>query len=447
MFYKNQPHYLQSLLLSSRSVFRSFIREGRAMRLVQDEIEQLEYDKNRANDFIHKQLRLQVTNAFENTPYYSRLDFSIDNVDNYVDVLKLLPLMEKSTYLTRGDLFLNQNYKGFTIKGASSGTTGVPLSVPQSLESVIRESAFVWRQLKWAGYQPGDKRAWLRGDMIVPVDSLTAPFWRYSYFENMLLFSSFHLEEKTISLYIKAMVDFGTNIIQAYPSSIVAIAKYLRHRKMNYPGKIKAIITSSETLSIWDRKLLESTFQCAVFDWYGLFERVAAIGTCEYGRYHQLTDYSYVEFHERDGGLHEIVGTNFNNNLFPFLRYKTNDFVTLSNKQCPCGRHYPVVDNVEGRSRDYLITDRGKRLTMVSQLYKNINGIYAAQFIQESIRKLDVLLVVDASEYNAFSRSLLISNIKRKLGNSIDVVTFIVDSIPRTQNGKVKHAICNIEEF
>ncbi len=445
--YKKQPHYLQSLFLSSRSAFRSFVREGRAMKIVQNEIEKLEYDKNRANEFIHEQLRSQITNALENTPYYSSLDLSIKNAENYIEVLKLLPLMEKSTYLTRGDLFLNKFYKGIKINGASSGTTGVPLAVPQSLQSVIRESAFVWRQLKWAGYQPGDKRAWLRGDMIVPIDNQSSPFWRHSYFENMLLFSSFHLEEKTISLYIKAMVDFGTNIIQAYPSSIVAIAKYLRHRKMNYPGKIKAIITSSETLSIWDKKLLESTFQCPVFDWYGLFERVAAIGTCEYGRYHQLTDYSYVEFHEREAGLYEIVGTNFNNNLFPFLRYKTNDFVTLSKEQCPCGRHYPVVESVAGRSRDYLITEGGKKLTMVTQLYKNINGIYAAQFIQESIRKLDVLLVVDAKEYNDFSRSLLISNIKRKLGEGIEVVTFIVDSIPRTQNGKVKHAICNIEEF
>jgi hypothetical protein len=38
-----------------------------------------------------------------------------------------------------------------------------------------------------------------------------------------------------------------------------------------------------------------------VFDWYGQAERVAAIGTCEHGSYHVLTDYSGVALLERAG--------------------------------------------------------------------------------------------------------------------------------------------------
>ncbi|WP_434340265.1 phenylacetate--CoA ligase family protein [Motilimonas cestriensis] len=423
------------------------VREGRKMRLVQESIEQLEFDKVKADKFVESQLRATITNAIERTTYYSRLELNKCKVDSYVGFLEKFPLMDKSTYLSRGELFMNNFYRGVIVQGSSSGTTGVPLVVPQTLQSVIRESAFVWRQLKWAGYKQGDRRAWIRGDMVVPLQAKKPPYWRRSFLENMMLFSSFHIEEKTIGLYIKAMTDFGTNIIQAYPSSIVAIAKYLRQRKTLYPGKIKAIITSSETLSFWDRKLLEDVFQCPVFDWYGLFERVAAIGTCEFGRYHQLTDYSHVEFHESNDGMHEIIGTNFNNDLFSLLRYKTNDYVELSKDKCPCGRHYPVVNSIVGRSRDYLITESGKKLTMVSQLYKNIAGIYSAQFIQESIRKVDVLIVVDVNTYTDFSRLLLVSNLKRKLGENISVVVSIVDSIPRTSNGKIKHAICTVEEF
>ncbi|WP_147378722.1 phenylacetate--CoA ligase family protein [Motilimonas pumila] len=417
------------------------------MKQVQQKIEALEFDHQALEKYVDTRI-LQVTaSALKNIDYYKSVKIDVDKYDSATQLLEHFPLLDKDIYLEHGGEFFNRKYKGLIIDGASSGTTGVPLKVPQSLSSVIRESAFVWRQLKWAGYQKGDKRMWLRGDMVVPLNQKSQTYWRYSYFENMLLLSSFHLDETNIPLYVKQMVRFGGDIIQAYPSSIVAIAKYLKLNGMKYPGKVKSIITSSEILSQWDRLLLEDIFQCKVFDWYGLFERVAAIGTCEYGRYHQLTDYSHVEYHANEQGSYELVGTNFNNPLYPFLRYKTNDYVKKSNQKCPCGRHYPVIDEIIGRERDYLVTESGPRLTMVSQLYANVEGLVAVQFIQESYCKLDVLIVINEAYYTAESQNQFLSNIRLKLGNSFEVEFFKVSSIPRTKSGKVKYSICSVDDF
>jgi phenylacetate-CoA ligase len=51
----------------------------------------------------------------------------------------------------------------------TSGTSGSPLTIVQSVGNMVREAGFVYRQLRWIGYRHGQRRAWIRGD-IVPAD-------------------------------------------------------------------------------------------------------------------------------------------------------------------------------------------------------------------------------------------------------------------------------------
>ena len=71
--------------------------------------------------------------------------------------------------------------------------------------------------------------------------------------KNMIVMSSFHLSSEAIPSYLKAMEDYGVDIIQAYPSSIATLAKYLESVDQYYQGRLKSIMTSSEALSQEDR--------------------------------------------------------------------------------------------------------------------------------------------------------------------------------------------------
>jgi len=319
------------------------------------------------------------------------------------------------------------------------------------MESVIREQAFISRSLHWAGFKKGDKRAWIRGDLIVPLGQKKAPFWRYSYFEDMILLSSFHLTAEGIPKYIEAMVDYGVDIIQAYPSSIVTIAKYLKENGLFYPGKIKSILTSSESLSQDDKVLLEERFKCKVFDWYGLFERVAAIASCEVGKYHILTDYSYVEFlpagETNDGRRRaEIVGTNFNNSIYPLIRYKTGDHVVLSdNDQCECGRSYPIIDSLEGREVQHVFNQSGEKIYALDQCVKGAKGIIGSQFEQHQLGEITLNVIAD-STFEKEQQAIVTENIKARLGQKIDVKFEFVSELKKTKSGKAIQAICHVEE-
>ena len=433
--YKNSPIFVQNILASIYGLAKTLVRESKYSNHVKDELKSNEKNIERLSSYATKQLNFSLRNAVNHVPFYS----------SYSSNLNEFPYIDKTVVRESTSKLQNRSYRGPVIKGSTSGTTGTPLKIFQSKQSVERERAFANRQREWAGFKKGDKRAWIRGDVIVPILQNKPPYWRYSWFENMLLLSSFHMTKDVLPLYIKAMVDYGVDIIQAYPSSIATLAHYLEAKDEYYPGKLKSILTSSETLTVEDRQLIEKRFGCKVYDWYGLFERVAAIANCEYGRYHVLTDYSHVEFLEVGDGRHEIVGTNFNNEYFPLIRYKSGDHVVLSQEdKCFCGRVYPMVERIDGRVGDYLVGENGQKVFILNHIPKGIIGLLACQFVQAEPKSIDVLAVVDEKKFDNKQALYLKNNVKERLGKNMQVSIRYVNALPRTKNGKVRQAVCSL---
>ncbi|HFG1570791.1 TPA: exopolysaccharide biosynthesis protein VpsH [Vibrio cholerae] len=436
--YVRAPIWLQNIMLSVRALSRKLVRENGEMRAVLKEIQANEYSKTQLAKYQQQQLQRVLENACQNVLFYGRLGLANSPIQAF-------PYLDKTVLRSEHEQFISQMKPSVVVKGATSGTTGTPLTILQDMRSVIREQAFIARQLSWAGYRQGDKRAWIRGDMVVPLSQKQGPFWRYSWFEQMIVLSSFHLTPQAMPNYLQAMVDFGVDIIQAYPSSIAALARYLEANQTYYPAKLKSIITSSESLSEEDRQVIETRFKCKIFDWYGLFERVAAIGECEHHRYHLLTDYSQVELLDAGQDRYELVGTNFNNHYFPLIRYKTGDHVHLSeNEACPCGRVFPVIKRIEGRVGDYLVGEDGQKIHILNHIPKGVNGLLATQFLQKDVNKITVLVVVESRVFDMTQEEILIKNTKDRIGKNICVEIVKVDAIPKTKNGKTRQAICLI---
>ncbi len=439
--YQKSPVPIQNGLLSCRALIRKILREGKNQSTLLNDIQKNEFDASIMESFIDTQLTHTLTQAIKHVPFYKHAMVSPTHK------LADFPIINKSKIREKGDDFLADNHNGVIVSGATSGTTGTPLVIKQNMRSVIREQAFVARHLNWAGFKAGDKRAWIRGDMIVPLNQKEGPFWRYSWFENMIMLSSFHMSPNNLQGYIDAMVNYGTQIIQAYPSSIVTLAKHLDIHDQYYPGNLKSIVTSSESLSQEDKQLIEKRFDCVVFDWYGLFERVAAIGSCEHGRYHILSDYSHLELIDVGDGRHEIIGTNFNNDLQPLIRYRTGDHVYLSNETaCPCGRVFPVIDRIEGRIGDYLLGEDGQKVHILNHIPKGVTGLIATQFIQNEPKIIEVQAVVNRDLFDEQQEHILIKNTKERLGQSMDISVTIVDQIQKTKNGKTRQAICRVKD-
>jgi phenylacetate-CoA ligase len=215
---------------------------------------------------------------------------------------------------------------------------------------------------------------------------------------------------------------------------------------VSYGGRaLRGIVTSSETLDATTRRQIERAFGCRVFDWYGQGERVAAIGTCEHGRHHLLSDYSYVELKPAGDGLCELVGTGFHNFSMPLVRYRCGDLVrpAPAGEACPCRRSFPLIAEVIGRRDDSIRLADGRSVGRLDHLFKGVEGILEAQIRQDRLDAISIL-VVPLPGFSEKTRRVLRDNFRHRLGEDVALEIRLVDSIPRTRNGKFKGVVCNV---
>ena len=448
--YRNNPVWAQEWLISARSALRGMMREGRAFDALAAEVRETQWwSESESRDFQSRRLRALVESAARDVPFY-RTRYRSLNLDfgklEFPQAIASLPLLSKDEVRAGGDSLVSDRKRGPLFAGSTSGTTGSPLTLRQDLPAINRENAFVRRQLAWAGLRPGDRRAWIRGDMIVPAPQRRPPYWRWNRAENMMMFSSYHLSAGAARSYVDALARVDPVVIQAYPSSVGFLAAWMLGHDVHYRGRsLRGIVTSSETLLEGQRRQIESAFGCRVFDWYGQFERVAAIGTCEHGRHHLLTDYSFVELLPAEDGLFELVGTGFNNLSMPLIRYRCGDLVrpAAPGSRCACGRSFPLIERIAGRMDDSIKLKDGRSIGRLDHLFKGVEGMLEAQIVQDRLDALTILVVPSAT-FGDRTRETLRSNVRHRLGDEIDLEIRVVDAIPRTGNGKFRGVVCDV---
>ncbi len=448
--YRHSPIWAQESLIAAKSSLRSLIREGRVFAAMAAQIDESQWwSEHELRGFQARNLRAIVESAARDVPHYRdkyrSLGVDVEHLE-LPEAIADLPLLTKDEVREGGPAFVSESKQRPLWRGSTSGTTGAPLSLYQDLPAINRENAFIWRQLGWAGLRRGERRAWMRGDMIVPATQRTPPYWRLNRAENMLMLSSYHLSESTARAYVESLARFDPVVIQAYPSSIGFLAAWMLGARIRYRGgSLRGIVTSSETLLDDRRREIERAFGCRVFDWYGQFERVAAIGTCEQGRYHLLSDYSFVELLPAEDGLFELVGTGFNNLSMPLIRYRCGDLVRPApgSERCACGRSFPLIEQVVGRVDDPVKLADGRSIGRLDHVFKDVEGIVEAQIRQDRLSAVTILVVPSAT-FNQRTREALRGNARHRLGDGIALEIRLVDSIPRTRNGKFKGVVCNV---
>lgn len=317
----------------------------------------------------------------------------------------------------------------------TSGTSGSPLTLVQNLGCVVREEAFFYRQLRWIGFRHGQRRAWIRGDIVCPPTPADGVYWCHDWIGKMLMMSSYHISPSTIPAYLEQLERFDPVVIHAYPSSIAVLAAWMKANGRGYRGKaLLGVTTSSETLDAATRANVRAAFGVPTYDWYGQAERVAAIATCEHGNYHVLSDYSAVELLPVDGAL-ELVGSGYNNAAMKLERYRTGDTVTVgAAAPCPCGRVFPVVQAILGRKDKVITLPDGRHITRLGLVFQGIDSIIEGQVVYLGDGAFTLRVVVGAAFTDADAQALAQRFLQRVPGVTVRVD--VVGAIPRGPNGK-----------
>src|SRR5262249_40815738 len=126
--------------------------------------------------------------------------------------------------------------------------------------------------------------------------------------------------------------------------------------------------------------------------------------------------------------------------VMPFLRYATDDVGTLGKGECACGRAYPRLTAIEGRSSiDRLYGAGGQSFSLgaINSHADVFRKVRRFQFVQEKPGEALVRVEPSNGFTDADGRKLAEEYSKRAEG-SIRFTVEIVDALPLTGRGKFK---------
>jgi len=413
-------------------------------RLSSSELEELQ----------NKKLRAMVKHAYERVPYYHKL---FNSVKIKPDDIKTKKALIKIPITTKKDLqklpITERVAKGTVIrkciKGRTSGSTGEPLDVFLSRGELGYRTAM---QTRVYGLNLRYKKVNILDRERVPSKGSPAAIFRKvrKYLNHLGLwrryyFSLFDEPQKLVSNLSKIKPD----IIETQPSTLRLISDFVR--KKNITGiSPKLIFTRAELLSREDRKLISEVFDTELIDLYGTIEFGIIAWECEkHEGYHINSDIVLVEAIKDNQQVYgeegEIICTDLTNHTMPFIRYGLGDRVVLSKEKCSCGRNFPLVRLIEGRSNDFITLASGKILSPVLLIgtLQKIEGISQYKLIQENINTFDIQ-IVKAQDFRKATIEEFENVLREIVGKDTRISINIVDEIPREKSGKIRPIVSRL---
>ena len=458
LLYSKAPVWGQNLMLTAFGAVLERERYSGRYREFQQLLERTEWaSPAELENYQNERLRVVVSHAYEHVPFYRRrfdaLKLTPADIRTIADLPKL-PLLTRDDIRENFDDLCSRAFSRRSIRtGHTSGTTGTPLTIGYDRDTVWMTYAVFDRHYRWAGCKlgtDGDRIAVARGNVIVPLDQRTPPFWRTNHRHNQLLLSSFHLSGQNLPAYFEALAKFKPQVVDGYPSTLYLLAKYLQNRGEFFP--VKAAVTSSETLYDFQREVIEERFKCRVFDYYALAERAVFSHECDRHEGHHLAlEYGVTEVTDADGhplpigSVGRLIGTSLHNLGMPLIRYVTNDMSALLSKTCSCGRHLALMQDVTTKAEDVLTLGDGRLISpsVLTHPFKPLDCIEGSQIVQTAPNVVVVRLIPRSTYTDGHTRHL-VHELKARLGDDVSVDVQFVDQLETSKNGKFKWVISRV---
>ncbi len=423
-----------------------------------EELAKMQYlsqEELRNKQFI--ELSKLIEHAYDTTIYYNnlfkKLGITPKDIKSFEDYAKL-PVLTKSIMQDNlEDLCSSATPKNMRILNSSGGTTGNPASFYQDNRVFSEMDAHWLLMLSMAGWTPDDMVVSIWGN---PKDLLsnTAPSYIKPWLNGVTTLNAYRYDTQTMKMWSKVIKRYKRTFLYGYATVIADFAHYcLENNISDLP--VFAVMTTAEILTPSHRACIEKAFSCKVFDQYGSREMPGVASQCKHGNMHMFTSAAYAEFLPFEAtastDTHKsIILTSLINYTMPMLRYEIGDLGNSSEVNCPCGRGYPLMEMNVGRIGSSLLLPDGGRLysTMfVRQMY-HIEGINTFQFRQTKLDHVDLYIIQDKN-FNELSQQKLETLAEKFpkevcLGASLSI--HYVDDIPRTQGGKHRQVVCEVNQ-
>lgn len=414
---------------------------------------------NIQNERLAKLLR----HAWENTAYYKEALSECGVVVEgkvHLDRFDQIPLLTKEIILQQGD-----RLKANTLPGGrkaymnrTGGSTGEPTVFYQDNRYWDVNVATKNYHFEVYGKQVGELEMKVWGsdrDVVHDTSGWITKLKNFLY--NREIRACGHLTDQDIDTLIQDINALKPRTIWGYTDGIYTIAKYIvrTHARVHPPA---ALFGGGGTLLPYMREAIETAFSAPMVNMYGSREMGDIACECEQRVGLHVSSHSHrVEILDTQGRPvidqdGDIIVTSLHNYAMPFIRYVIGDRGRLTAEQCSCGRGFPLLEHVLGRSMESFLTSEGAIVSptyLISTLGTALDPHVFKKFqlVQEDLFHVTLKVIpgsqVDPEKMHS-NFSLAEERIKSLMGEKCNFSCKVVDDIPSTDSGKYLYTVCKV---
>lgn len=334
-----------------------------------------------------------------------------------------------------------------TYEASTSGSTGKNFYVLEDAYTAGWYRATFLLELEWAGWSIGDPH--LQTGMTI---NRSRDRRLKDWFLNCHYYPAYQLDDFHLDDILNTIDKNKLKFVFGYPGSLYQIAKYAK--VIGWNKQLKSAVTWGDMLYPHQRNTIEAAFQTKVFDTYGCGEGIQIAAQCDRGNYHIFALDVIVEILDDDakpvnpGEEGNIVVTRLHPGPMPLIRYAIGDRGVLAdvNEMCQCGRGFPLLKSIAGRSADVIVTPSGNRLivhffTGVLEHFKAIDSFQVVQDAKDSIilRILPNVILTTEIELQ------IIAALQEKGCSDLSIHIEYVDEMPLPPSGKHRFIVSNLK--
>jgi phenylacetate-CoA ligase len=363
---------------------RSLVTLWRNQSLRAEQLEELQLRK----------LRAVVRAAIRDVPFYREL-YEKCGVDadqiRTLDDLRRLPMVTKAQMRASGLETVVSELLARQCRATlhTSGTTGVPLTIPLAPVDTRIRSLVEFRGLLTLGFRPLDTLVTVGPGFRRP----PAFHERLGLFRTVVVSGAYSLDEQ-----VRRLRRLRPDILWCYSSELRALLHHADHPLRDVRPRL--LIVSAAVLDDSVRRMAEQELRCPVFLSYGCMETGRIAIECPtHHALHVVADHVLLEIvngdrEVRPGESGEVVLTTLNQAAMPFIRYRLADLTSWLGERCGCGSAFPVIRAPEGRVEEPLRFRNGLQLspTRFSIALRALDGVDRYLVVQESLDWVRVLI-------------------------------------------------------
>ena len=286
--------------------------------------------------------------------YYSSHGFTVNDLED-PSAFGELPFLDKQLVRDHFDhIPSDESTDRSSRRSRTGGSTGLPLHVLRDVRFPAR--ALEWRLFRWWGVEPWEDRAIITRHMLTGrARTMHDLAWLPS---RRIQLDAFAITDDAVHEFLGEWDRVRPRVVVGYGGGVVDFV-----RRMVRLGVVvappRAVAVTAAPLAPGVRAEIQDGLGAPCYDHYRSAEVPWIAGECtERDGMHVFSDVRLVEIVDDDDKPSPpatdgaVIVSDLTNRVFPILRYRLGDISSVRDAACPCGRPFPRLGPVSGRSSD-----------------------------------------------------------------------------------------------